>query len=76
MNYLSQATISIVVYGEKFPLEDFFNVIGLPPTDTGRYGEKRKNGATLKETFWKYQLPNSDALEGIEESINKLINLH
>lgn len=75
MSYLSKANISIVVYGEKFPVEDFFNTIGLVPTDTGKCGEKRKNGATLKETFWKYQLSDTDALEGLEESINELINL-
>ena len=69
MIYLSQAYVYFILFGEKFSPSDLTNHIGIKPTDIGLIGEKRKSGAILKESFWKYQLKKTDALEGIEKSL-------
>ncbi len=73
MKYLSQSYVYISLYGDKFSPTEFTQLINIKPTDFGVKGEKRKTGAVLKECFWKYQLNDTDALEGLEESLKELV---
>lgn len=75
MKYLSQAYVYFVIFGEDFSPHELTDQISIEPTDFGIKGEKRKSGAILKECFWKYQLNSTDALEGLEESLQKLVGL-
>lgn len=75
MKYLSQAYIYLVIFGEDFSPHELTGQISIEPTDFGIKGEKRKSGAILKECFWKYQLNSIDALEGLEESLQKLVGI-
>lgn len=69
---LSQAYIYITIYGESFTPNELTQLLELNPSDYGLKGDKRKSGAVLKECFWKYQLDNSNALEELDESLEKL----
>jgi len=75
MKYLSQAYVYLVIFGENFHPYELTNQVGIEPMDSGIKGEKRKSGAVLKECFWKYQLNKADALDGLEESLQKLVGI-
>jgi hypothetical protein len=75
MIYLSKAYTYFIVFGEEFSPSELTNQINIKPTDFGIKGEKRKSGAALKESFWKYQLNKTDVLEGIDESLLSLIEV-
>jgi hypothetical protein len=75
MTYLSKSYVYISVYGENFSPTEFSRLLNINPTDYGLKGEKGKYGSTLKECYWKYQLDETDTLDGIEKSLNKLINI-
>jgi hypothetical protein len=69
MKYLSKAYTYFIIYGEKFSPKELTNQTNIIPTNFGIKGEKTNTGVILKETFWKYQLEKTDALEGIENSL-------
>ncbi len=69
MKYLSKAYTYFIIYGENFSPKELTNQTNIIPSDFGIKGEKTNSGAILKETFWKYQLEKTDALEGIENSL-------
>ncbi len=75
MIYLSQSYVYLTIYGNNFSPDEFTQLVEINPTDFGLKGEKRKTGATLKESFWKYQLNDTDALESLESSLTELANL-
>jgi uncharacterized protein DUF4279 len=73
--YLSQSYVYISLYGDKFSPTEFTQLVNSKPTDFGVKGDKRKSGAILKECFWKFQLNKTDALEGLEESLESLASI-
>lgn len=75
MTYLSKAYTYFIVFGEEFSPIELTNQINITPSDFGVKGEKRKSGAVLKESFWKYQLSKTDALEGIDKSLINLLEV-
>ena len=70
--YLSQAYVSISIYGDDFHPPELTKLVGLNPTDSGIKGEKGKYTPALKECFWQYQLDKTNVLEELDESLKNL----
>lgn len=72
MIYLSKAYVYVVFYGDNFSPNEFSSCINLPPTNVGIKGERGNYGAILKDTFWEYKMKETNAIEGLENSINEI----
>lgn len=75
MNYLSKSYVYLTFQGRSFIPNEFTNLIEINPTRQGLKGEKGEYGSILQESFWEYKVNETNALEELEFSIQKLIAL-
>ncbi|SOU86464.1 conserved hypothetical protein [Tenacibaculum dicentrarchi] len=73
MEYQSKASISIRLSGDNFNPHEFTKLIDIRPTSVGIKGEEGKYINNLQVSFWEYRTKNTDALEGLDLSMNNLI---
>jgi hypothetical protein len=73
--YNSRSYAYITIYGDDFYPPELTNILDIQPTEQGIKGEKVDFCATLKECFWQYSLPETDAIEGLDQSISKLLKV-
>ena len=65
MKYLSKAYAYFTIGGKDLDTNDFTDHFKIEPTEVG---ENR-----FKEKFWDYKIEAEDANEGLDQSINKLM---
>ena len=67
MKYLSKAYIYFTISGKNLDTNDFTSHFKVEPTEVG---ENR-----FKEKFWNYRIKSEDANEGLDQSINELMEI-
>ena len=73
--YLSKSYVYIVIYGETFYPEELTKLINITPTRSGKKGDKGKYVPSLKESLWEYKSKKTNALEGLEASLDNLVSI-
>ena len=71
--YLSTAYITFTLYGDKFDPAEFTKIIGIQPESTGIKGEPGPYVKPFIETRWQCQSETTDALEGLDNSIDEFL---
>ncbi|HET7114936.1 MAG TPA: DUF4279 domain-containing protein [Hanamia sp.] len=74
MKYLSQSYVYLAIFGESFIPNEFSKLINITPTKVAVKGENLEYTVS-KECFWEYKLEKNNALEELDLSLNKLMEV-
>lgn len=75
MKYRSRAYVYIVFYADRFDISEFSDLIDIQPTHYTIKGEKGEYISAYKETTWKFQMNETNALEEMRGSLEDLVHI-